>query len=454
MALPLVVAVSLGPARVFGYYSNVTNLHVGGQLLHWAGIDLFLLAFSTGMVLVPGALIALARPRGRAETSFAALAVVFGAGLVAEAALYASNGSARFQERYLFALLPLVPIAFGLYVKHGRPARIPVALISLFLFAVSATLPLSGYSGAIGKTDSPFLTAVFRLETAIGTAERRARVGGARGRRVRRARFSSLAVAAPVTRSAPRLRFVFVTSFGAAIADSANAREVRHAVPAREPVLGRRYRPPRRDAPSDRGRSAGTARSNSSTGTARSLPWRSSVRRCRQTSTQRRASTSRATGRCWESAPTCSCRTTPPPHGLRTPASSRAQARSLWVGRLGPTACAPRARPLLRRLARAAPGRLSVWPDAAGNTRGTLSFTLSLPPSANDDDRELRQGALRDSPRREDHRDLHARRARPLVTAVLDGERGQRSPTFASPACSRPRPCSHASASRVRTLTA
>jgi hypothetical protein len=27
-------------------------------------------------------------------------------------------------------------------------------------------------------------------------------------------------------------------------------------------------------------------------------------------------------------------------------------------------------------------GRLTVWPDAAGNTRGTLRFTLSLPPDA------------------------------------------------------------------------
>ena len=35
---------------------------------------------------------------------------------------------------------------------------------------MAETLPLSGYSGALGKTDSPFLTAVFRLETAVGTA--------------------------------------------------------------------------------------------------------------------------------------------------------------------------------------------------------------------------------------------------------------------------------------------
>jgi hypothetical protein len=226
VALPLVLAVGLGPARVFGYYSNVTNLHVGGQLLRWAGIDLFLLAFASGIVLVPGALVALARPRGRTETAFAALVAVFGAGLVFEAALYASNGSARFQERYLFALLPLVPIAFGLYLKHGRPARIPIALLSLFLFALSARLPLSGYAQALGKTDSPFLVAVFRLERAIGTVNGSfvlaglAAAGAAGAVLVSRRGGGRYAFGAS-------LAFLVLASFGAMISDSANAQHIR-----------------------------------------------------------------------------------------------------------------------------------------------------------------------------------------------------------------------------------
>ena len=351
MALPLVVAVALGPARVFGYYSNVTNLHVGGQLLHWAGIDLFLLAFSTGMVLVPGALVALARPRGRAETSFAALAVVFGAGLVAEAALYASNGSARFQERYLFALLPLVPIAFGLYVKHGRPARIPVALISLFLFAVSATLPLSGYSGAIGKTDSPFLTAVFRLETAVGTANGAlvlaglAAVGAAGAVLVSRRGGARYALGAT-------LAFAIVTSFGSTIADSANARDVRHQYLPANPswvdatglrdvtLLQTRRRPGRR-----RGRAAllepldhchGARRCGDADRRLRSA---AHPRRARRDAAGSRPQRARAGLR--RDRTVCE----------RPPRRERRHVLSV-VGRLGPTACAPRARPLLRRLAR------------------------------------------------------------------------------------------------------
>jgi hypothetical protein len=226
IALPLVVAVGLGPAQVFGYYSNVTNLHVGGQLLRWAGIDLFLLAFATGIVLVPGALVALARPRGRTETAFATLVAVFGAGLVFEAALYASNGSARFQERYLFALLPLVPIAYGLYLKHGRPARIPVALLSVLLFALSARLPLSGYAQALGKTDSPFLVAVFRLERAIGTVNGSfvlaglAAAGAAGAVLVSRRGGGRYALGATVA-------FLGLASFGAMISDSANAQHIR-----------------------------------------------------------------------------------------------------------------------------------------------------------------------------------------------------------------------------------
>ena len=170
IALPVLGAVALGPARMLGYYSHVVDLHLGGKLATWALTDLFLLAFAAGIVLVPGALVGLLRPRGRTETAFASLVAVFAGGLVFEAAIYASNGSDRFQERYLFALLPLVPLAFGLYLKHGRPARLVVAVISLVLFGASARVPLSGYAREGGNTDSPFLLAVFQLERHLGVA--------------------------------------------------------------------------------------------------------------------------------------------------------------------------------------------------------------------------------------------------------------------------------------------
>jgi hypothetical protein len=380
LALPLAVALSLGPARVFGYYSNVTNLHVGGQLLRWAGIDLFLLAFSTGIVLVPGALVALARPRGRTETAFASLAAVFGAGLVAEAALYASNGSARFQERYLFAVLPLVPIAFGLYVKHGRPARIPIALISLLLFALSARLPLSGWAGALGKTDSPFLTAVFRLEKALGTANGSfvlaglAAAGAAGAVLVSRRGGARYALAATLT-------FIFVSSFGALIADSANARDVRHEfLPANPSWV---------DATGLRDVTLLQTAGAPAAGAVEQLYWNRSIThlalvgaamptdvyaapRIRVASdgtllgvganvlVQDYAATAQfANARLVATAGTFSLWSAD--SALRLSLLERGRFSDGWLARTG---------------------KLSIWPDAAGRTRGTLSFTLSLPESA------------------------------------------------------------------------
>jgi len=168
--VPLLAALAVGSSRVLGYYSRDAHLHVSTHLLHWFAVDLFLLALTSGVVLVPGALVALARPRTRTEAAFSLFAVVLAAGVLLEAALYATNGSPRFQERYLFSLLPLVPVAYGLYAKNGRPARIPVVAIAALLLLVAARVPLSGYAAATGKTDSPFLFAVFRLERLTGTA--------------------------------------------------------------------------------------------------------------------------------------------------------------------------------------------------------------------------------------------------------------------------------------------
>ncbi|MDX6477006.1 MAG: hypothetical protein QOH95_2517, partial [Gaiellaceae bacterium] len=234
MALPLAGALALGPARVFGYYASVAHLHVGRELLHWAGIDLYLLAFAAGIVLVPGALVALTRPRGRTETAFAALSAVFAAGLVVEAALYASNGSLRFQERYLFALLPLVPIAFGLYLRHGRPARVAVGLLSVALFALSARVPLAGYAESLGRTDSPFLAAVYRLENVVGTANGSlavallAAVGAAGAVLVSRRGGGRYALAATLVAA-------LLASYGATISDSATSRQVRDEYVAANP---------------------------------------------------------------------------------------------------------------------------------------------------------------------------------------------------------------------------
>jgi hypothetical protein len=172
-AAPLALVGLLGPKRLLGYYSGVVGLGVKPVAIgHWLGTDALLLAYAAGFALVPGAVAGLAyalcRPRSREESGFAALGVGVLLAIFAEAALYATNGSDRFQERYLMVLLPLVFPLFSLWLSRGRPGARVVAVLALGLIALAAHVPLSGYTISDSKQDSPFLLAAFRLEKAIG----------------------------------------------------------------------------------------------------------------------------------------------------------------------------------------------------------------------------------------------------------------------------------------------
>lgn len=177
-ALPLLGALALGPGRVLGYYSRVGDLELHPlEMVHWAGIDLMLLAYSSGWLLVPGALVGLlyafGRSRPREERAFAAIATLLTGALLVEAAAYAANapeqvGGGRFQERYLMTILPLVAPAFCLWVARGAPGRRAVALLSLALLVLSARVPLAGFTSETGRQDSPFLLALWWLERRIG----------------------------------------------------------------------------------------------------------------------------------------------------------------------------------------------------------------------------------------------------------------------------------------------
>ncbi|HEX6491284.1 MAG TPA: hypothetical protein VF002_07905 [Gaiellaceae bacterium] len=174
-AIPLAALAALGPSRALGYYNGIVSLHVRlGAIAHWVATDSMLLVYCAGWVLIPGAVLGLgyglARPRSREEGAFAGVTIGLVLILFAETSLYASNGSARFQERYFMALLPLVLPWFCLYLSRGRPARLVTALFAVSLLAISARVPLASYSVADNKQDSPFLIGVFRLEHAIGVA--------------------------------------------------------------------------------------------------------------------------------------------------------------------------------------------------------------------------------------------------------------------------------------------
>ncbi len=168
---PVALLATLGSDRVLGVYAHPSSAIDAGAILHWIGLEAMLLTYTGGWVIVPGALagllLALVRSQRRAELAFAVTTVVLACGLLLESAQVAQTDSQRFQERYLFTLVPLLAVAFGLYVKRGLPLRVPVGLVSAALLLLAARVPLSGYAAAHNKDDSPTLWAVIRLEGLV-----------------------------------------------------------------------------------------------------------------------------------------------------------------------------------------------------------------------------------------------------------------------------------------------
>ena len=173
LSLGLIPVFIAGPRSVLGYYDSVVSLDLSPlPILRWMGADGMLLLYSSGWVLVPGALMGLAlavwKPRSRAELGFAVFGTLVALAVVFEAALYAANGADRIQERYFFAILPLIGLLFALYVSRGFPHRVPHALIAGAALALSARVPLAGFSAADGKSNSPLLLAVGMMEQKVG----------------------------------------------------------------------------------------------------------------------------------------------------------------------------------------------------------------------------------------------------------------------------------------------
>jgi hypothetical protein len=166
------LAAAVGFSRVLGLYQSALDGRAAPlELLERAGLNSLVLAYSSGWILLPGALVAfalaVARPRSRGELAFAALALPLIVALLLEAGLVGAVEHA--QERYVFYVPPLTGIAFCLYASRGWPARTYHALIAAVLLTASATVPLAGFAAAEGKAHSPLLLAAFRVEEWVGS---------------------------------------------------------------------------------------------------------------------------------------------------------------------------------------------------------------------------------------------------------------------------------------------
>lgn len=171
-AVPVLLALAVGRERVFGIYSAPFGQSIVDTLSmsNMGGANALLLLYICGFVLVPGALLglvlAVARPRSRAELALGAVAVSLGGALLAEAAIFGALHVA--QERYVFYVVPLLATSFALYASRGWPLRRVHALLAAGLLLVSARWPLAKFTGGGGWEHSPTLLALGRLERLVG----------------------------------------------------------------------------------------------------------------------------------------------------------------------------------------------------------------------------------------------------------------------------------------------
>jgi hypothetical protein len=166
--LPAAVVFAIG---VVGFYHHVfSTIHVNGKLVRWFFSQVFLLTLAAGVFIVPGAVAAAVRPRGRRESVYMTFAAALTILLLAESSVYAAAADA-FKERYLFAVLPLVTIAFGAYLRDRRPSlRLLVLALAAAIVVAVAEIPLSGYAAAAvsKESESEFLFAFSYVEGRLG----------------------------------------------------------------------------------------------------------------------------------------------------------------------------------------------------------------------------------------------------------------------------------------------
>ena len=180
--LPVLGLTLAGPTHVLGYYRSVLHLQLHPiAFLRWTGWDAMVLAYASGWIIVPGAILGLwlmlRRPATRLERSFAVVTVLLALALLAEAGLLQANaagqaaayGANEIKERYVFYIVPLAGICFALYARRGWPMRVTHLALAAALLILSVRVPLSGFAIARTLDASPVLFAVFWLTEKLGS---------------------------------------------------------------------------------------------------------------------------------------------------------------------------------------------------------------------------------------------------------------------------------------------
>ena len=109
-------------------------------------------------------------PRGRAEAGFAALAVASIALVLLEVGLIAAGEAGRAIERYGIYLVPLLAIAFFVYVERGAPWRRAYVGLALVGAATAWLMPFPAKAGTAFTFDTPTFSAYAQLAAWFGHA--------------------------------------------------------------------------------------------------------------------------------------------------------------------------------------------------------------------------------------------------------------------------------------------
>jgi hypothetical protein len=168
------VALLVGVPGALGQYGQATHLsHAPDAIAHWALTNTYLLPYSLGLTIVPGALFGLGfmlvRPQRPFERAVAVLTVAATLLFIGQASLIGAGEAHRPLERYLFYVTPLLFLAFFSYVERGAPKRRAYLAATCFGALALSQVSLPGLTGTAAYFfDSVTLTGFARTSYLIG----------------------------------------------------------------------------------------------------------------------------------------------------------------------------------------------------------------------------------------------------------------------------------------------